>query len=195
MGGRRAERRLMCRCVAYEMAARRPAFNGGSLPQLLVRIMRNDFEPLPSHFSRPFQQLVSTILRADPADRPTAARLMMLPIVKTHLAALASNMQPAPRPATAGSNMRMCQSVARPGTSGANADILCTAAETQGGDQAAPDTLSASEGCEAGVLARNDTGQTVPSTPSSHAKRNKVQHSATVKPPKPTIKVHHTPPG
>jgi hypothetical protein len=47
--------------------------------QLLIKILRNDFEPLPMHFSRPFQQLVSMMLRADPDDRPTAARLKMLP--------------------------------------------------------------------------------------------------------------------
>lgn len=33
--------------------------------------MRNAYEPLPPHFSRPFTSLINTLLRADPHDRPT----------------------------------------------------------------------------------------------------------------------------
>ena len=35
------------------------------------KILRNAYEPLPPTFSRPFQALVNTMLRADPDDRPT----------------------------------------------------------------------------------------------------------------------------
>ena len=51
-------------CCLYEMAARKTAFQAGNLPQLWVKILRNSYQPLPSHFSRPFQQLLGLILRA-----------------------------------------------------------------------------------------------------------------------------------
>jgi len=38
-------------------------------PQL--KVMNTAYEPLPPVFSRPFQQLVNYLLRADPEDRPT----------------------------------------------------------------------------------------------------------------------------
>ncbi len=45
-------------CVLYEMAARRTAFESVGLPQLMFKIIRTAYEPLPMVFSRPFQQLV-----------------------------------------------------------------------------------------------------------------------------------------
>lgn len=55
---------------------------------LQFKIMRTAYEPLPPVFSRPFQQLINIMLRADPADRPTTAELLQLPLVRKHLAQL-----------------------------------------------------------------------------------------------------------
>ncbi len=49
------------------------------------KIMRTAYDPLPTAFSRPFQQLVSCLLRADPDDRPTCQELLQLPYVRKHL--------------------------------------------------------------------------------------------------------------
>ncbi|KXZ54767.1 hypothetical protein GPECTOR_4g837 [Gonium pectorale] len=75
-------------CVLYEMAARRTAFEAFGLPQLMFKILRVAYEPLPPHFSRPFQQLVNCMLRADPEDRPTTQDLLSQPYVRRHLAHL-----------------------------------------------------------------------------------------------------------
>lgn len=75
-------------CVLYEMATRRTAFEAKGMPQLMVKILRNAYTPLPSHVTRPFQQLVNCMLRADPDDRPTTADLLAMSYVKRHMAEL-----------------------------------------------------------------------------------------------------------
>ncbi|GLC65280.1 hypothetical protein PLESTF_000271800 [Pleodorina starrii] len=72
-------------CVLYEMAARRTAFEALGLPQLMFKILRVAYDPLPPQFSRPFQQLVNSMLRADPDDRPTTQDLLSHPFVRRHL--------------------------------------------------------------------------------------------------------------
>jgi hypothetical protein len=179
------------------MAARRPAFDGASLPQLLVKILRNDFEALPSHFSRPFRQLVGMILRADPDDRPTAARLMMLPIVKTHLALLVAKPAAAPRPATAGGMLRMCQTaVAKSGTGDESSGNLPsrpasrTAARTQHASSEEQDVQCAKSlpAQHADLASRlGSTGKSVAGTSSTLKRKAPKNH--TIRPPKPVIKV------
>ncbi len=48
-------------------------------PSLQFKIIRTAYEPLPPGvFSRPFQQLVNTMLRADPGDRPSTKALLQV---------------------------------------------------------------------------------------------------------------------
>lgn len=71
-------------CILYEMAARHTAFEAKGMPQLMVKIMRNAYQPLPSHFTRNFSQLVGSMLRSDPDERPGAMQLLQLPFVRAH---------------------------------------------------------------------------------------------------------------
>lgn len=57
-------------------------------PPLQFKIMRVGYSPLPPVFSRPFQALLNSLLRADPDDRPTTTELLHSPFVRKHLAAL-----------------------------------------------------------------------------------------------------------
>ncbi len=41
------------------------------VPGPQFKIIRVAYDPLPPAYSRPFQQLVNCMLRADPDDRPT----------------------------------------------------------------------------------------------------------------------------
>ncbi|PNH05963.1 putative serine/threonine-protein kinase [Tetrabaena socialis] len=86
-------------CVLYEMAARRTAFEAFGLPQLMFKILRTAYEPLPPQFSRPFQQLVNCMLRADPDDRPTTQDLLAHPFVRRYLARLLTLGSPQPQSA------------------------------------------------------------------------------------------------
>ena len=76
-------------CVAYEMASGgAKAFDAPGWPQLLVKIVRCDYAPVPSHLSRPFAALIASMLSPDPAERPTTEQLLSTPIVRRHCEAL-----------------------------------------------------------------------------------------------------------
>jgi hypothetical protein len=66
--------------------------------QLVVKILRNAYTPLPLSCSRQLQQLVGMLLRADPDDRPTTTELLGLGIVRKHLQLLLALAQSPPRP-------------------------------------------------------------------------------------------------
>jgi len=71
-------------CILYEMAARKTAFEAKGMPQLMVKILRNAYQPLPSYLSRQFAGLVGSMLRSDPEVRPAALQLLQLPFVRIH---------------------------------------------------------------------------------------------------------------
>ena len=76
-------------CTVYELASGGvKAFDARGLPQLVVKIIRNDYAPVPSHFSRPFANLIASMLNPDPAERPTAAQLLNTQLVRRHCDAL-----------------------------------------------------------------------------------------------------------
>ena len=76
-------------CVAYEIATGGvKAFDAPGWPQLLVRIIRCDYAPVPSRFSRPFASLIGAMLSPDPHDRPTTEQLLTSPLVRKHCEAL-----------------------------------------------------------------------------------------------------------
>jgi hypothetical protein len=64
------------------------AFDAPGWPQLLVKIVRCDYAPVPSHLSRPFAALIASMLSPDPAERPTTEQLLSTPIVRRHCEAL-----------------------------------------------------------------------------------------------------------
>lgn len=72
-------------CVLYEMAVRKSAFEARGLPQLMVKILRNAYTPLPSRFSQPFKMLVSALLKAEPEARPNTGEILQLTLVKKHI--------------------------------------------------------------------------------------------------------------
>ncbi|KAK3262914.1 hypothetical protein CYMTET_28260 [Cymbomonas tetramitiformis] len=113
-------------CVAYEMAAQRRAFTSGSLPFLVMQITRCNYPALPSYYSRPFTQLVDSMLRSNPQERPTAAALLLLPFVRKHSAVLLGESMPCagptlPRPRSALSGKGVERRSAADGASTASA--------------------------------------------------------------------------
>lgn len=53
-------------CVLYELASLRRAFDGGSLPALVVKILRGRYPPLPGRYSAQLRGLVDALLQQDP---------------------------------------------------------------------------------------------------------------------------------
>lgn len=54
-------------CVLYELASSAPPFNGKALGAVVHQIVHNEPAPLPTRFSRPFQELVLAMLSKNPA--------------------------------------------------------------------------------------------------------------------------------
>ena len=59
-------------CVLYEMAALRPPFKAQDMKGLFKKVTASQYPPLPSRFSKDFKDLIGYMLRANPAQRPSA---------------------------------------------------------------------------------------------------------------------------
>jgi serine/threonine protein kinase len=64
-------------CVLYELASLRRAFDGGSLPALVVKILRGRYPPLPGRYSPQLRGLVDALLQQDPQVTSTAGYASM----------------------------------------------------------------------------------------------------------------------
>ncbi|XP_049779795.1 serine/threonine-protein kinase Nek8 [Schistocerca cancellata] len=63
-------------CILYEMACLQKTFEGSNLPALVNKIMKGQFQPIPSGYSAGFRQLVHDLLQRDPVFRPSAAEIL-----------------------------------------------------------------------------------------------------------------------
>jgi serine/threonine protein kinase len=53
-------------CILYELCTLKRAFDGGSLPALMLNILRGRYPPVPPRYSSQLRQLVDQLLRAEP---------------------------------------------------------------------------------------------------------------------------------
>ena len=58
-------------CVLYEMATLKHAFQAGSMKNLILKIIRGSYPPISSRYSYDLRNLVTSLLRRDPRDRPS----------------------------------------------------------------------------------------------------------------------------
>lgn len=78
--------------LLYELATGRHPFDGNSMQQLMQRIVRGTYNPLPSHFSREFRKMVDWCLQKDPARRPSIRQMLAFPIVQRSLERLEEDL-------------------------------------------------------------------------------------------------------
>ena len=69
----------------YEMATLKHAFNGKSLPALILKIMRGRYAPIPDFYSQELQTLVNGLLDSKPQNRPTVAEVLSTPFIKSYI--------------------------------------------------------------------------------------------------------------
>jgi NIMA (never in mitosis gene a)-related kinase len=53
-------------CVLYELCTLRKAFDGASLPALVVKILRGRYPPVASRYSAELRRLVDSLLKQNP---------------------------------------------------------------------------------------------------------------------------------
>lgn len=57
--------------MLYEMCNLRHAFDAQNLPSLSVKVLKGNYHPVNSQYSKPLRDLVSKLLSINPRDRPT----------------------------------------------------------------------------------------------------------------------------
>ncbi|XP_064099117.1 uncharacterized protein LOC135210212 isoform X2 [Macrobrachium nipponense] len=72
-------------CILYELCALRHPFDAENFEDLVVKILRGAYRPLPGSFSSLIKDLISVMLRTNPERRPTADALLMLPALKPYV--------------------------------------------------------------------------------------------------------------
>ena len=58
-------------CVLYEMSTLKHAFQAGSMKNLILKIIRGSYPPITSRYSYDLRNLVTSLLRRDPRERPS----------------------------------------------------------------------------------------------------------------------------
>jgi NIMA (never in mitosis gene a)-related kinase len=71
--------------VLYEICALQPPFMANGFTLLAVKIMKGQFAPIPKHYSKDLQNLISMLLRIDPLQRPSIAEILNLPFIKQRI--------------------------------------------------------------------------------------------------------------
>lgn len=70
-------------CVLYELAMLKHAFEGKSLGQLVLKIMQGKYIPVDcSRYSPSLGQLVDSMLRVEPDERPSVADIINMPYIQ-----------------------------------------------------------------------------------------------------------------
>ena len=81
--------------VLYETLALEVPFRGDTNQQLAVALLEGTPADLPSCYSFAMHDLVASMLRRDPAQRPTPRQLLVAPIMRVHVDRFMGNYGPA----------------------------------------------------------------------------------------------------
>ncbi|GMH37950.1 hypothetical protein BSKO_05834 [Bryopsis sp. KO-2023] len=79
-------------CVLYELCTLKHAFDGGSLPALVIKILSGKFPPIPPKYSEQLKNVVNKVLSKDPDARPTLDEILNYDYVRTHMQRYAAHI-------------------------------------------------------------------------------------------------------
>lgn len=71
-------------CVIFEMAAGRPPFTATDIQTLYKKVMGGFYPRIPSRYSDELAEVISSMLKIEPKDRPTANQIVNNPTVQRH---------------------------------------------------------------------------------------------------------------
>ena len=72
-------------CLLYEICALKPAFNATNLVSLCYKIVKGDYEDIPSSYSSFVKMLIEKSLQKNPENRPSATAILNFPEIKEQL--------------------------------------------------------------------------------------------------------------
>lgn len=68
-------------CIMYELCTKEPPFNANSHLQLVQRIRKGEFKPIPSIYSKDLANVIASCLKTNPMQRPDTTSLLTVPYV------------------------------------------------------------------------------------------------------------------
>jgi serine/threonine protein kinase len=71
--------------LLYEMMTFKMPFNANSLPMLSVKIMRGNYTPPPSVYTKDLREIVSKCLNVNPSRRPSIQEILKMPIIQNRI--------------------------------------------------------------------------------------------------------------
>ncbi|KAK1943533.1 Serine/threonine-protein kinase Nek1 [Phytophthora citrophthora] len=75
-------------CVLYEMLALRHAFDAPNILTLILKIVQQDFAPIPPHYDHEVSDLLRKLLDKDPERRPSMKQIFAMPYIRRHMEGL-----------------------------------------------------------------------------------------------------------
>eukprot|EP01017_Pseudomicrothorax_dubius_P014976 TRINITY_DN17457_c0_g1_i1.p1 TRINITY_DN17457_c0_g1~~TRINITY_DN17457_c0_g1_i1.p1 ORF type:complete len:406 (-),score=88.96 TRINITY_DN17457_c0_g1_i1:628-1845(-) len=79
--------------LLYELIALRPPFTAENLHFLALKIVRGAYPPLPVTVSSGLKSLVESLLKVDPAKRPTVNEILRMPLIQRRIKDFLSESQ------------------------------------------------------------------------------------------------------
>ena len=71
--------------LLYEMMTFKMPFNANNFPMLSVRIIKGNYIPPPTIYTKDLRELVSKCLTVDPKNRPNIKEILRMPIIKNRI--------------------------------------------------------------------------------------------------------------
>ena len=71
--------------LLYEMMTFKMPFNANSLPMLSVKIMRGQYIPPPTIYTKDLRELVTKCLTVEPKNRPSIQEILRMPIIQNRI--------------------------------------------------------------------------------------------------------------
>lgn len=68
-------------CIMYELCTKEPPFNANSHLQLVQRIRKGVFEPIPAVYSKDLANVIASCLKTNPMHRPDTTSLLSVPYI------------------------------------------------------------------------------------------------------------------
>ncbi|XP_077499008.1 nimA-like kinase isoform X2 [Amblyomma americanum] len=68
-------------CILYELLTLRPPFEGNHVPNLVIKIIRGEYAPVPTHYSVELRRLLERLLQKEPSMRPSVNQILAQPIL------------------------------------------------------------------------------------------------------------------
>lgn len=71
--------------LLYELCALKPPFDAKNLPFLALKIIKGQYSPIPTTYSKGLRELVNSLFKVNPRDRPTINTILNMPIIQDRI--------------------------------------------------------------------------------------------------------------